>query len=164
MSNTIREMMDILLAALVVSLREAGGEEVCSTAIYPGDSVALDYAECGGMAWVRLATANPSRVFPTPVNDLSACASSLAYTVEMGVMRSAPLATALLADAGVDLPDDSENTASAYEVLDDVDAMYKAIQMAARDIEYLIPGSYTPVGPVGGAVGGTWSLTVGDDE
>jgi hypothetical protein len=157
-------MADILLATLVVALRDKGGEEVCSTAIYHGDSVTLDYADCGGMAWVRLVSTGPSRNFPSVISDLNACGASLAHTFELGVMRAAPLATALLAGSGVDLPDDAENTEAAALALDDMEALWAAIQMAAQDIELLVPGTYTPVGPTGGSLGGTWSVTVGDDD
>lgn len=164
MALTARQMADILLANLVVALRDKGGEEVCSTAVYHGDSITLDYADCGGMAWVRLVSTGPSRSFPAIVSDLNACGASLAHTFELGVMRSAPLAQALLAGSGIDLPDDEENSAAASLALDDMEALWAAIQAARRDIDLLVPGSYTPVGPTGGALGGTWGVTVGDDD
>jgi hypothetical protein len=164
MAQSARQMADILLACLVVALRDKGGEEVCSTAVYHGDSVTLDYADCGGMAWVRLVGTGPSQSFPAITSDLNSCGASLAHTFELGVMRAAPLAQALLAGAGVDLPDDAENSAAASLALDDMEAMWDAIRAARQDIELLVPGSYTPVGPTGGSLGGTWSVTVGDDD
>ena len=134
MAMSARQMADVLLASLIVALREKGGEEVCSTAVYHGDSVTLDYADCGGMAWVRLVSTGPSRSFPTVVSDLNSCGFALAHTFELGVMRAATLATALLAGSGIDLPDDDENTAAAGLALDDAEALWNAIQTScARD-------------------------------
>lgn len=164
MAQSARQMADILLACLVVALREKGHEEVCSTAVYHGDSVTLDYADCGGMAWVRLVTTGPSRNFPAIVSDLNSCGATLAHSFELGVMRAAPLAVALLAGSGVDLPSDEENSEAASLALDDMECLWAAIQTARADIELLVPGTYTPVGPTGGSLGGTWSVTVGDDD
>jgi hypothetical protein len=158
------EMGNILLANLVVALRDRGIEPTCSTALYHGDSVTLDYADCGGMAWVRLVTSGPSQNFPNVTQGVAACAMTLAHTFEIGVMRAAPLARALLADSGIDLPDDEENSEAAELALKDMEAMWAAIQASTTDIELMAPGTYTPVGPVGGALGGTWSVTVGDDD
>lgn len=158
-------MMDILLAALVVELRDAGGEELCAKAMYPGDSIAIDYAECGGMAWVRLVETNPTTGFPTAgfpgaASASKACWWNLVHTVEMGVLRPSPIPEETLNT--VDLPGDEEHIAAARKQYADMEAMNRAIIAAKRDIEELVPVNYTPVGPVGGAVGGTWALQVGD--
>lgn len=154
-------MLDLLLDSLVEELRDAGTEDVCAAAVYPGDAVPLDYAECGVQAWVRLVAASPTIGFPN--NDITAdsCAWRLAYEVEMGVVRPSPIPETVLST--VDLPDDAENTAAAGLQLSDMMAMHHALIGARQEIEHLLPGSYTPIGPVGGAVGGTWSLTLGDD-
>lgn len=159
----LSEMVDIVLAALIVELRKDNVlDDLCTVSLYPGDSVPIDYAECGGMAWVRLLTANPSAAFPAPDVTINNCASTLAFPLEMGILRRAPLADSIL-DASIDLPSEEENTKSTHEQLDDVERMYRAIQRAARDIDLVVAGSYTPAGPDGGVVGGTWTLTVGSD-
>jgi hypothetical protein len=137
-------------------------DDVCTASLYPGESVPIDYAECGGMAWVRLVSANPSASFPSQDTSLNNCASTLAYAVEMGVLRKAPIAESIL-DSQIELPSEEENSQTAREQADDVERMYRAIQNAARDIDLVVAGSYAPAGPDGGVVGGTWSLTVGAD-
>lgn len=157
----IAGMMDVLLAALVVELRTDGTEDVCAAALYPGDSVPLDYADCGGMAWVRLVDAGPTISFPNTDVTADSCHWSLAFQVEMGVMRPSPIPENVMNSA--ELPDDAENTAAAKRQLQDMMAMHRALLTARDDIDLMAPGRYTPVGPVGGTVGGTWAVTVGAD-
>lgn len=157
----IAAMLDLLLGALVEELRDAGTADVCAAAVYPGDAVPLDYAECGVMAWVRLVSVNPTIGFPAADVTADSCAWRLAYDVEMGVMRPSLIPEVVLST--VDLPTDAENTASAGAQFSDMMAMHYALLAARKDIEHLIPGSYTPTGPIGGTVGGTWSVTLGDD-
>jgi hypothetical protein len=162
MPKSAKQMLDILLAAVIVELRKNGTDDVCSATKFPGEGVALDYADCGGMLWVRLTSAAPSASFPAPVQDLNNCAKSLAFPVEVGLMRPAPI-PANFVTGEMDLPDDEDHSAATDKQLDDMEAMYRGIRAAAKDIEYLIVGTYSPQGPTGGTVGGVWSLTVGDD-
>jgi hypothetical protein len=162
MRHTAAEMMDIVLASLVVELRADGTEEVCAAALYPGDGAPLDYAECGGMAWVRLITAAPSTSFPAPNGSVDNCALTLAYNLEVAVMRPAPIPEQF-AGGVPDLPTDAEHTAATHAQLADMEAMYRAFKRAAKDIEMTLVGSYTPVGPIGGTVGGSWTISVGNE-
>jgi len=165
-AKTAKQMLDILLAAAVVELRKMGDDELCASAVYPGEGVPLDYASmdtgCGGMLWVRLTTAYPSASFPSPVQTIDNCARRLAFPVEMGLMRPAPIPENFVTGE-MDLPGDAEHDAAATRQLNDMEAMYRAIRVAAEDIELVVVGSYSPYGPVGGTVGGTWSLQIGDD-
>jgi hypothetical protein len=159
-------MLDILLAAALVELQKDGSDDLCAAAVYPGEGVPLDYASvdtgCGGMLWVRLVSAAPSAAFPAPVTSVDNCAKKLAFAVEMGVMRAAPIPDSFVTGE-MDLPGDEEHTESAGKQLDDMEAMYRAMRVASADIELMIVGTYSPLGPNGGAVGGVWSLQVGDD-
>lgn len=157
----ITAMLDLLLGELVKELRDSGTEDVCAAAVYPGDAVPLDYAECGVMAWVRLVSTYPTIGFPNADLTADSCAWRLAYEVEMGVMRPSPIPEVVLST--VDLPTDAENTAAAGRQFSDMMAMHYALLGVRQDIEQLIPGTYTPTGPIGGTVGGTWSVTLGDD-
>lgn len=155
------QMTDILLAHLQVELaKESTEEQLCSFTKQPGDSVALDYAECGGMAWVRHVTSSPSINGYT--NDVTpdSCFWGMAHTVEMGVMRKAPIPEQVLNT--IDLPDDAELSAAADRLMADMAAMNRAIQGARGEFD-LLAGTYTPVGPVGGTVGGTWSMVLGEE-
>lgn len=162
MRHTAAEMMDIVLAALVVELRAEGTEELCATALYPGDGAPLDYAECGGMLWVRLITAAPSASFPSPNGTVDNCALTLAYQLEVGLMRPSPIPEQF-AGGVPELPSDEEHTAATHAQMADMEAMYRAFKVAARDIEMVLVGSYTPTGPIGGTVGGAWTLSVGNE-
>lgn len=163
MRHTAKEMMDIVLANLVVQMRKAGTEDLCATSLYPGEAAPLDYAECGGMLWVRLITSYETASFPAPNNDPGLCnQTTLAYQLEVAVMRPAPIPDDFTGGF-VDLPDDAEHTASTHHQMDDMEAMHEALRKARKDIEQVAIGSYTPVGPVGGTVGGSWTLVVGNE-
>jgi hypothetical protein len=108
---------------------------------------------------VRLTTANPSASFPAADTTVTNCASTLAYPFEVGVMRPAPLAE-VIGDELV-LPTEEENTAAALQQLDDLETMYRALVMFGEEVEALLPGIYTPIGPEGGVVGGKWTFTIG---
>lgn len=162
MSMSAKQMMDVVLAACVVELRADGTDEnLCATAKYPGEAAPLDYAECGGMLWVRLATSAPSTQFPSPESRPNVCAQTLAHQLEIGLMRPSPIPEDTLGN--FELPTDEDHSAAADRQMDDMEAIYRGIVRAARDIEMVSIGSYTPVGPVGGTVGGMWTLAVGNE-
>lgn len=155
------QMTDILLAALTVELRRDGtDQEICSFTKQPGDSVVTDYADCGGMAWVRHVTTTASIGFPNADVTADSCYWGLAHTIEMGVMRTSPIPTETLST--VEPPSEEELSAAADAQYRDMAAMHRAILAARRDIE-LLPGTYSPVGPMGGVVGGTWSLLLAEE-
>lgn len=161
MELTLSQMQDILLAAVAVELEKDGtGSSICSFTKQPGDSVALDYAECGGMAWVRLVDSRPTVGFTRADVTPASCYWGLTHTLEIGIMRPSPIPEESL--AGAELPDDSEMSAATEAQMNDLAAMHRAIKAARREFE-LLPGTYTPVGPVGGTVGGTWAVQVGEE-
>jgi hypothetical protein len=159
-------MLAILLEQLVAQLRDAGQlDSMCAVTAYPGNAVPADYVggdECGGMAWVRHVSSNPTVRFPAADVSVDNCLSTLAHIIEVGIIRPAPIPQSDGRD--VDLPDPIEHLNSALDIAEDMVLMKNAIARAARSIDFVILGSYSPVGPEGGAVGGTWSLTVGEDN
>jgi hypothetical protein len=160
---TAKEMMDIVLAAQVVEFRKAGTDDLCAMSLYPGEAAPLDYAECGGMLWVRLITAYKTSTFPAADNGVNKCAqTTLALSLEIAVMRPAPIPDDFTGGFA-DLPDDAEHTASTHSQLDDMEAMERAITKASKHLGQTVVGSYTPVGPVGGTVGGSWQIVVGNE-
>ena len=163
---TLREMLVVLLQELSAGLDEAGMlESMCAVSVFPGTAVPVDYVggdTCGSMAWVRHVSSNPTVRFPNADISVDNCAYSLAHTVEVGIIRPSPIPES--DGSTIELPDDIEHFNSAMELADDMVLMKGAIQRASKSIDFLILGSYVPVGPEGGAVGGTWSLTVGDDD
>lgn len=163
---SITGAMEILLQAVMTELQKPGGDtNFCVISMMPGSDVPYDYGQeaCGGILWVRLTSAAPSVSFPA--NDITAanCFSTLAYPLEIGIMRPAPLAEVL--DSQLILPTASENALAVDRQMLDMQAMYRAIYAfkEAQDIEDLMPGSYQPRGPEGGVVGGIWTLSVGLD-
>lgn len=162
--HTIDETMELLLGTLLIELERDGlAGDICSKALYPGDSIVLDYAECGGMAWVRLVDAFESVNLPSPDVTISSCVALLAATLEIGVMHPSPIPEEVLGQ--FELPSDEEHTTAAKRQVKEMRAMRRAMQITRSIIgpDLLIGGRYTPVGPVGGTVGGTWSLTVGEE-
>ena len=162
----LREMLAVLLQELSAGLEEANMlDSMCAVTVYPGTAVPIDYVggeSCGSMAWVRHVSSNPTVRFPNADISVDNCAYSLAHSIEMGIVRPSPIPES---DGSViELPDDVAHFNSAMELADDMVLMKEAIQRASKSIDFVILGSYIPTGPEGGAVGGTWSLTVGDDD
>lgn len=155
-------IMDVLLANTVKELQADGtGENLCSTSLMPGDQFSMDYGDCGGLVFVRLNTANPSMAFPQADITVDNCAYTLAFPIEVGVFRPAPTIKTRLGQALP--PGDAENTAATHAMLRDLKAMHRAIVALNEEIELLVLGQYVPQGPLGDLVGGTWTLTVGED-
>jgi hypothetical protein len=159
-------LMETALAALKLELADSGDDGLCAKAIYPGVAVPSDYAandECeGGMAWVRLISAAPTMAFPAQDMTADSCAATLAYSVEMGIIRPAPIPESFQKD--MDLPDDEEHIEAAHRQFNDMHLMHRALKRIRRSVDQMVFGSYTPVGPEGGVVGGSWDFTFGEDD
>lgn len=163
---TLREMLAVLLEELSAGLEDADLlESMCAISVYPGNAVPLDYVGgegCSGMAWVRHVSSFPTVRFPNADVSIDNCAYTLGHAIEVGIIRPSPIPES--DGTTIDLPDDITHFNSAMDLADDMLLMKEAIQRASKSIDMVILGSYVPVGPEGGAVGGTWSLTVGDDD
>lgn len=161
---TLKEILAELLEALTAQIRAADKEEdYCSITIQPGNAVVFDFGPesgCGGTAWVRLVSANPTVSFPAADVGINSCAFALAYTVEMGMVGPAPVMENTLGEFVA--PSDVELFDAAMRQSDEVELMFRALQ-AAKIPEKII-GDYTPAGPEGGVMGGTWTVTVGGDD
>ena len=160
--SAIGDAMDVLLNRVMRELQKPGqNASLCAITPMPGSDVPYDYGQesCGGILWVRLVSANPSVSFPLSDVTVTNCASTLAYPLEVGIMRPAPLAE-MVGDE-LRLPTDAENAAAVEQQMLDLESMYIAIVGLGEDVENVLPGFYTPRGPEGGVVGGAWTLTVG---
>lgn len=163
MNMTLQEMLAELLEALTAQIKAKGREgRYCSITIQPGNAVVFDFGDedCTGMAWVRMISANPTVSFPTPAADVNNCVHLLAYQVEVGMIGPAPKIEDTMGEFTV--PDDIELFDAAMRQAEELDMMYQAIRKAK--IPQKIIGDYTPQGPEGGVMGGTWTLTVGGDD
>lgn len=158
-----KEMLAELLECLSAQIRAKGLEDrYCSITIQPGNTVVFDFGdeECVGMAWVRLVAANPTVSFPAPDNSVNNCVHTLAFTVEVGMIGPAPQIDVSLGEFIV--PDDVELFDASMRQVEEMQMMYAAIRNA--NIPEKIVGDYTPTGPEGGVMGGTWAVTVGGDD
>jgi hypothetical protein len=147
------------LREMVAQVEMCGAGPVCTAAIFPGEEVAWDYCgECAsdhcGFVYIKLTQGYPSTTFPAPALDLS-CAAPLAFQVDLGIVRCLPV----MDDDG-DPPDPDELSASALSMMDDMFAIKHAIAQVADKVHIL--GNWVPQGPVGGCVGGYWTLFVSE--
>lgn len=160
--TTAMTLMAMVKEALRDELQKAGAlDSLCEDVmLVHGDIVVIDYVECGGMAYVRLSSANPTQTFPNPA-PAGSCAHTQAYAMEVGIMREAPGISEGVVSK--ELPGSSEHDVATMTALEDMDIMHKALRVVERSVADFELGGYTPVGPAGGAVGGNWTFTVGED-
>lgn len=163
----LREMLAVLLQELSNVLRDADRlDDMCVLTVFPGNGVPIDYIgtddSCGSMAWVRHVGSTPTVRFPAADVSIDNCFSTLAHMVEIGIVRPAPIPESDGND--VELPDDMAQLNSALDLADDMMLMKDAVARASKTIDYVILGGYTPTGPEGGAVGGTWTITIGEQD
>jgi hypothetical protein len=148
-----------LAACIDTTLADEGRPPVCFTGVIPGDGVAAawggdcsDVAGCG-MAWVRLVTAYPSATLGQADQSAGNCGAALGLDIEVGILRCTPVDTE---DAETE---EIDALATSIGILDDMLILKKAIQCCtALPTKDLILGGWTPMGPLGGLVGGAWLL------
>lgn len=131
---------------------------VCICSPMPGDAIATDYvSEDAGMAWVRLESGWPSTSFPVP-SGLASCDAPLAFNLEVGLAYCAPIF-------------DSDGTPpNLVEMFESTRLQMAGMATIRRAILCCFPGksqdvvlgTYQPIGPEGGVVGGFWSISVAE--
>lgn len=148
-----------LANCLCLELAASDLPELCFCGLQAG-STATDEMGDGsmGQAWVRVVRIYPSASFPAPVSNTASAASArscdvgLAAEVEVGVMRCAPPPS----DDGTVPPTEDEWWEATRLQMADMAAMHRAIRCCASKSDHVELGTYTPSGPAGGVVGGTW--------
>jgi hypothetical protein len=144
-----------LTSCLCQQIDLRGLPPVCICTPLPGEVLATDYVtEDAGMAWVRLESAWPSTAFPNQAVGSSSCKAPLAFALEIGIAYCAPM------PASDGTPPDLASQFESVELqMAAMAAMRAAIEccMPASTADYAI-GMYSPMGPEGGVVGGTWSM------
>lgn len=154
---TLTETLTSLAACLCAQITVDGSPEPCWCGVMPGQAALFeplgDHCE-GGMAWVRLANAYPSVAVGQADTSLANCGSGTGIDVEVGIVR--------VIEIDEDALDEAANLAIVEQQIKDMTTMRKAIQccgaISPRDV---ILGSYTPYGPLGAVVGGTWTVYIG---
>lgn len=154
---TISEILSGLAACLCAQITEDDSPETCFCGVIPGGGVVADYAgdcdDVNGMAWVRLITSYPAQSVGQALQQVGNCSVGVGIDVEIGMLRRYPLDAEALDEATLlELVD---------QQIKDMHTMRKAVQCCAGNSfgnkDYIL-GSYTPVGPDGDLVGGTWTL------
>lgn len=157
----LADLLSSLAACLCASLTDDGqdGPGLCFCGVEPGAVVIADTSydcrEGCGMAWVRLAKAYPAVSPGTPDNSDQPCGQFLGADIEMGVLRCLPIP-----DDGSG-PSADELESAALQAVADMLTMRAAVMCcsALTDVPYRL-GQYTPVGPAGAVIGGTWTISV----
>jgi hypothetical protein len=169
-AQRIKAMMGTLIGHFEDVLTEAGmRDSLCALSIYPGVGVPFDYAVdpdsdgcTGGMGWIRMFSAFPSSTYPAPENTLrGSCTAPAAFMVEIGLVRPAGVLTEDL--EGVTVPSPEEEFDLSMALIDDMMAMREAVLRTKATYTDIILGAWSPTGPDGGAVGGTWTITLSAD-
>jgi len=149
-----------LCTCLEASIATRGLPPTCECMVMPGVQVAIEQCNpCGsnkcGMAWVRLVQVFPSSVFPVQDVQTLGCDLMLVFEAEVGVVRCAPSG-----DAQGNPPTKAEYEQAAWLQDQDMMAIRDAVKCCfLHDLTML--STFTPYGPEGGCVGGSWSVFVG---
>jgi hypothetical protein len=143
-----------LTRCLCQEITDSGLPDVCSCTIVPGTQATADGTygceNTSGLAWVRLA----GIVSRQGAQQVTSCVQQMTASVEMGVIRSMAVP-----ENGEPLSE-AELLAASQLQLADMAAMMRAFCCWTKlDHEGQLL-QYTPVGPQGGTVGGTWTVVV----
>lgn len=155
MSDVMGKLSE-LATCLCAQIEIDGQPPVCFCGVLPGSQVALDYtgncAEACGMAWVRLSGMYPSISIGQISQRAANCQDMWGLEVEIGIVRCA----SVLDDQG-NPPSDAQLLADAQVQMADADTMRRAVLCCLSPKDFLL-GAYTPTGPQGGVVGGTFTV------
>lgn len=128
----------------------------CFCGIVPGAEASHDYPN--GMAWVRLATANPSTEFPSAAVFRNGCGAPLAFGVEVGAINCVPGLTA----SGTFPTKEALEEAARLQVTTMM-SMRRVITCCLPSVLEVVLETYTPYGPNGALVGGTWTASISEE-
>lgn len=151
------QLADCLCTELVTS----GLPPTCICSPMPGEAIAADYVSSEqGMAWVRVGAVYPSSVFPAQDQSASGCLMPMAVQIEVGALYCAPVVEGRSKNPpGLGAMFDSTRLQMAAMA-----AMLRAIEccLGAASRKGVALGPYAPIGPDGGVVGGSWTVTVAE--
>jgi hypothetical protein len=155
--NAVFDQLTLLAACLCTQITADGLPETCFCGIIPGDAASFDYTgDCTkrcGMAWVRMSGVYPASGVGVPNEEVKNCGSALGFETEVGIMRCTPVGT------GDKPPTTTELLTSTNLQVADMLTMRRAIYCCRGSDDWIL-GTYTPIGPTGGMLGGTWTLTM----
>jgi hypothetical protein len=151
-------LMTDLAACLCVENENCGSPDLCYCGVTPG-SVPIDMSGLGcdpaGQGWVRLTTGFASTTVGLPdTTPNGAERAGVGFGLEVGILRHFPVAAEPLTDEEI-------VEASEQQIKDMLTIRTAILCCSALKKQDYILGSYTPLGPAGGLVGGSWLVTVG---
>lgn len=159
MSTAFQVRIDSLLHALASSLcaefdaaaEESGVAKPCLCTVLPGSVLSFDYCDEGGMAWARLVG-----IEPVERQEGRVCVIEYDVTIEVGALRCAPS----LGENG-ELPSEAEQLAASMMQNYDLGILHKVLTCTKvpESFDFAAMGPYTPIGPDGNCLGGTWTRT-----
>lgn len=156
-SNRVFDTLVELAACLCQTIESEGLPDTCFCGIVPGEAPAFGYwsdCEKNGMAYVRLSTSYPSQQIGQQSVATGNCSSLLGIDVEIGILRSLPVG-----DEQGNMPEDYDILEATQLQVADMIAMRKAVTCCLAAEDFLM-GAYSPFGPDGGIVGGTWEINL----
>lgn len=137
--------------------------EVCRSFLAPGGPPAWDFCcDCGrgdGQAWVQIASLGPTQAFPATFQaGMRTLPQEFVLEMNIGILRCA----AVLDDQGRP-PSSNRLTQDALKVQRDRAIVAEAIRccfLEDADPGTFTVGSWTPLGPQGGCVGGQTNIRI----
>lgn len=150
--------LDGLLGVLEAELEARGLDDLCETFLGAGAEVAFEYCDssCSGQGWARTASVFASSNFPIPDISPNRGALLMAEVFEVGIVRGMAI------PSDPDEPIDRDELRSAAEKQHaDMSAILASLcgYFRAKSIPFIV-GAYSPYGPAGACVGGSWQVTV----
>lgn len=154
--DAVLAVLETLRDAVAEQFETDGHDNFCLLTLMPGENVPFDYCDkCDdGMAWVRLVSLQPPQ--DRLERQTVTCYTEMSMTVEIGHIFAAPWP-----DADGDLPEQHEHHDAALRQIKSSDLMLRAL--LCTDLpgdETPAEPTYTPLGPDGGCLGGSWSATL----
>jgi hypothetical protein len=157
----ILPVMADIAAEVAAELVRRGLDPITKVIVQPGSEFVVDYAgngkDCGEID-VNLVQAYPTDNFPEP--DVQGnCVSALAFELNVSVMRCAAPTHGTKQNPSP--PTIAEQLESTAQHLADMQASRCAIKVVLARLErdYVLQ-AFTPIGPQGQTVGGTWTVIV----
>lgn len=156
-SNRVADILIDLAACLQVQIETDKLPGTCVMTPVPGAGFAAEWTgDCEtacGAAWVRLGQAYPSTSIGAADLTPGNCNKGTGLDVELGVMRCMDVS---------EIPSTTESLTDSVKLQTaDMLAMLKAIRCCSTlESQDFILGTYNPIGPLGGMVGGSWTIYV----
>jgi len=153
--NRIDILLESLATCLCAQIAEDGSPEPCFCGVMAGDHIIPSFSICqekNGMAWVRLTSAYPASGVGIQNQTAKNCGSELGIEVEIGIMREMPYGS----DTG-EPPTPEEFLAASRLQTADMFSMIRAVNCCDAIEDYIL-STYTPHGPRGLSIGGTFTV------